>query len=288
MSANLSRRHMVEKLFAGLTRVALFTCAAILLFLLGSIFVQGAKAISWEFLTSPAQDFGRSGGIVYQIAGSLLLVVTAAALVLPIAVGTAIYRSCYMRSARAQRAIDQILFALNAIPSITYGIFGLVFFVNVLGTGITWYVGAIILAIMMLPTVTLASKQAMLTVPKIYRENATALGLTKASVIRRVVLPQSLHGVITGLLLALARAIGETAPIMFIATAFSGVKLPSSFSEPVSTLPTHILALAQQSVDPQALRNAWGASLTLVAMVALFSLAAFFIRSRLTPESRPT
>lgn len=271
-------RRILNHLFLSTSRAALLLCAAVLICLLFAIFWQGAKAISPEFLLSPARNFGTSGGIVYQILGSLLLVITAAALVLPLAIGTAVYRHSYMKSARTKETLDMALYSLNAIPSVTYGIFGLIFFVNILGTGLSWFVGSIILAIMMLPTVTLASHAAMQSLPNSYAQNAAALGLARGEVVRRVILPQSAHGIVTGLLIGLARAIGETAPIMFIATAFSGAGIPRSLLEPVAALPTHILALAQQSTDPKALQNAWGASLTLVLFVTLFSALAYFAR----------
>lgn len=279
-----NERLFAEKCFAVAARLSLLLCSGVLLFLLGSIFIKGMGAISLEFLFTPAKEFGKSGGIFYQIFGSLLIVIVAAFLVLPLALGTALYRNAYNRHKGVAKVMDQCLYALNAIPSVTYGIFGLIFFVNLLNTGISWFVGSIILAIMMLPTVTLATSQAMAAIPKIYQENAAALGLTRAQIVRRVTLPQSLHGVVTGLLIGLARAIGETAPIMFIATAFSGVKVPQSLVEPVSTLPTHILELAQQATDPQALQNAWGASLTLVLLTASFSGLALFLRRRLKSE----
>jgi len=282
----LNNRLFVEKCFAFAARLSLVICSCVLLFLLGSIFIKGMGAISLEFLFTPAREFGKSGGIFYQIFGSLLIVIVAAFLVLPLALGTALYRNSYNSHKGVANVMDQCLYALNAIPSVTYGIFGLIFFVNLLNTGISWFVGSIILAIMMLPTVTLATSQAMAAIPKIYQENAAALGLTRAQIVRRVTLPQSLHGVVTGLLIGLARAIGETAPIMFIATAFSGVKVPQSLVEPVSTLPTHILELAQQSTDPQALQNAWGASLTLVLLAASFSGLALFLRRRLNRRPR--
>ena len=206
------------------------------------------------------------------------MVMTAACLVLPLAVGTAVYQTEYETHAKRKRLIELVLFSLNGIPSITFGLFGLIFFVNILGTGLSWFIGSIILAMMMLPTVTLASVQTFQSLPRLYRENAASLGLSKGAVIRRVVLPQSLHGIVTGLFIALARAVGETAPIMFIATAFSGVTVPRGLLEPVSTLPTHILALAQQATDPEALRNAWGASLTLLLLVVVFSAIALAVR----------
>ena len=182
-----------------------------------------------------------------------------------------------------RQQIDLAIFSLNGIPSITYGLFGLIIFVNIFGMGVSWIIGSILLAMMILPTVTISSYQAMRAIPNSYRENAAALGLSRTQTIRRVILPQSLHGVVTGLLIGLARAIGETAPIMFVATAFSGVSWPRSINEPVSTLPTHILALAQQATNPDALRNAWGASFTLILIVILLSSLAYVARHKLQP-----
>ena len=150
--------------------------------------------------------------------------------------------------------------------------------------GISWLIGSILLAMMILPTVTVSTYQAMRAIPNSYRENALALGLTRSEMIRKVILPQSLHGLVTGLLIGLARAIGETAPIMFVATAFSGVTWPQTIFEPVSTLPTHILALAQQATNPNALKNAWGASLSLIILVMGLSLLAFIARHKLQPK----
>ncbi len=279
----MSKRALTNILFASALRISLLISLAILIFLIGSIIWEGGKALSFDFLFSKSQDFGASGGIRYQILGSLILIAVAAILVLPLAIGTAIFRSEYVTSPVIGRRIDLAIFSLNGIPSITYGLFGLIVFVNIFGMGVSWIIGSILLAMMILPTVTVAAYQAMRAVPQIYRENAMALGLSRAQMIRRVILPQSLHGVVTGLLIGLARAIGETAPIMFVATAFSGVSWPQSFNEPVSTLPTHILALAQQATNPDALRNAWGASFTLIILVILLSSLAYVARHKLHP-----
>ncbi len=279
-------RRAKDKIYAAITRLALMLCLGILTFLILAITLQGMKAFSLQFFFLPARDFGASGGILYQIIGSLLLVIVAAIIVLPFAVGTAIYRSECVKSERLKRALDLAIFCLNSIPSVTYGLFGLILFVNIFGTGISWFVGSIILAIMMLPTVTVTTFQAMNSIPNYYRENGAALGLDRVQIIRRIVLPQSVHGIITGILIALARAIGETAPIMFIATAFSGVSVPKSLNEPVATLPTHILALAQQATNPDALRNAWGSSLTLIILVMVFSALAYFARLKFKTQSQ--
>ena len=279
----MSRRALINIIYASALRLALLISLSILVFLIGSIIWQGGKALSLDFILSDAREFGASGGIRYQILGSLILIFVAACLVLPLALGTAIYRSEYVTSQKLGRQIDLAIFSLNGIPSITYGLFGLIVFVNIFGMGVSWIIGSILLAMMILPTVTVSSYQAMRAIPNSYRENAAALGLSRAQTIRRVILPQSLHGVVTGLLIGLARAIGETAPIMFVATAFSGVAWPRSIYEPVSTLPTHILALAQQANNPDALRNAWGASFTLILIVILLSSLAYAARHKLQP-----
>jgi phosphate transport system permease protein len=279
----MSKRAAINIIYAGALRVALLVSLSILAFLIGSIIWQGSKALSFDFIFSDARDFGASGGIRYQILGSLILIAVSALLVLPLALGTAIYRSEYVTSEKLGRRIDLAIFSLNGIPSITYGLFGLIIFVNLFGMGISWSIGSILLAMMILPTVTVSSYQAMRAIPDSYRENSIALGLSRAQMVRRVILPQSLHGVVTGLLIGLARAIGETAPIMFVATAFSGVTWPRSINEPVSTLPTHILALAQQATNPDALRNAWGTSFSLILIVILLSTLAYVARHKLQP-----
>lgn len=277
-------RKFKNMVFANALRIALFISLTILAFLIGSILLEGFKALSPAFIFSEARDFGASGGIRYQIIGSLILIAVAAAIVLPFALGTALYRNEYVTSEKLGRRIDLAIFSLNGIPSITYGLFGLIIFVNILGMGISWLIGSILLAMMILPTVTVSTYQAMRAIPNIYRENALALGLTRSEMVRKVVLPQSLHGLVTGLLIGLARAIGETAPIMFVATAFSGVTWPQSIYEPVSTLPTHILALAQQATNPAALKNAWGASLSLIIIVMMLSCLTFIARRKLEPQ----
>ena len=271
-------RSFKSRFFAALALSALGLATLTLLSLLGLIIVKGAGAINLDFLTQSSRSFGASGGISDQIIGSLLMVVIAGLLVLPISLGLALYMSEIIKSARARRAAKTILLTLNTVPSITFGIFGLVFFVTILGTGISWFVGSIILAFMMLPTVTLASYQSLNAIPSIYRENGYSLGFTQSQTFTHILIPQSFHGTVTGLLIGLARAVGETAPIMFVATAFSGVGFPSALHEPVSTLPTHILALAQQATNPEAVANAWGAALVLILIVMGFSLAGQTLR----------
>ena len=273
-------RRLKNRVFLALCWSSLGFSAFVLMFLIATILWNGFQAISLEFLIQPAKSFGAEGGILYQITGSFMLVVTAALLSFPIALGTAIFKSEYLKNERLQRLSDILIYGLNGIPSVMFGIFGLVLFVNLFNTGISWFVGSIILGIMILPTLVLTSYQSINSIPQHYRESGLALGMNKWQVNTQVLIPMGIHGAFTGLLLGLARAIGETAPIMFIATAFSGAAIPGSLLEPVASLPTHILALAQQATDPAALQNAWGASLVLIALVGMFSLTALYFRNR--------
>ncbi|MCT4647989.1 MAG: phosphate ABC transporter permease PstA [Carboxylicivirga sp.] len=271
-------RKLINKIFGLSLKAAVSICFIVLIFLFGVIAWNGIAAISWDFISESSRNFGAEGGVLYQIIGSILLVIFSAIISFPISLGLALYKSEYLKSNRAHKLSDILIYGLNGIPSVIYGIFGLIFFVNILGTGISWFVGSIILAIMIIPTITLSAYQSINSIPTIYRESALGLGLNKWQVIIKVLLPQGINGAITGLLIGMGRAIGETAPIMFIATAFSGVEYPSSLLEPVCALPTHILALTQQATNPQALQNAWGASLLLVTLVMLFSLSALYLR----------
>lgn len=271
-------RTTTNSLFIGLCVTGAITCASVLLFLLAMIFWKGLTVFDAAFVLTPSRRFGAGGGVLYQIFGSVLITVVAGLIAFPIALGTAIFKSEYISNPVWQRVTDHLLYGLNGVPSILFGLFGLIVFVHGLGTGVSWFVGSIVLAMMMIPTIVFSAHQTFKQIPDVYRASARSLGLTRWTVIWRVILPQGIHGAITGLFLGLARAIGETAPIMFIATAYSGAGIPDSLFDPVPTLPTHILTLAQQAVDPEALRSAWGASLVLISLVLIFSLCAFLTR----------
>ncbi len=281
----MSRKFLNSALLI-ICRLAAVISVAILVFLLSVIIFNGVRAINPEFILTRSRDFGAEGGIFYQIIGSILLVFCTALISFPIAFGTALFKSEYLKDRYLSKLSSMLIYGLNGIPSIIFGIFGLIFFVNYLNTGISWFVGSIILAIMILPTIVLAAYQSINSIPKIYRESAQALGLSKWHVIFRIIIPQGIGGAITGLLIGLARAIGETAPIMLVATAFSGVEIPGSLLGPITALPTHILVLSQQATNPQALQNAWGSSLVLITIVFIFSISALFSRISLRPVSQ--
>lgn len=256
--------------------------AACLLFIVGVLLVKGAGAVDWAFLTSETREGGAAGGVAYQILGTLLLVTTALAAAIPPALALALLRAVYLVShRRSARLIDTALHALNGLPSIVVGIAGLVVFTHWLDWGRSWLAGGLLLGLMILPTLTLALIERLAAVPSRQLEAAAGLGLSRPQIIRSIWLPQSWTGLLTGSLLGLSRAAGETAPILFVAVVFSGVTLPTGISDnPVLALPYHIFVLAQDSLNQDAQANLWGAALVLVGLVALLNLAALPLRLR--------
>ncbi|HIB54115.1 MAG TPA: phosphate ABC transporter permease PstA [Nitrospirales bacterium] len=244
---------------------------------------KGGAMLTWEFLSQPSRAFGAEGGIRSQIAGTLILAMGAGLLSLPIALGTALYQSEYL-TPRLKSVAMRFVYALNGVPTILFGLFGYLVFGLYLGFGISWLSGALILAMMILPTLVVSIREAIDAIPHQYREAGLALGMSTAQLIRAVIVPQSVHGIITGLLLGLVRATGETAAIVFTATTFSGVDFPRSLDEPVTTLQTHILLLSQEAVHPSATDAVWGAALMLMILVLCFSMGALMVRSRFRVE----
>jgi len=277
----MNRRELFDRLFKGCTFMALSLSIGVLVAIVFFIALKGISSVNLNFLLSKTQDFGAQGGIFYQICGSLLIVFFAGLFCFPIAIGAALCNSEWIRNKKAKRFASTLIYALNGVPSIVFGIFGLIFFVNYCGMGISWLAGSLVLSFMILPTIMVSSYNAMNNIPQMYRDSALALGLNSWQVITAVILPQSYLGMLSGLFIGLARAIGETAPIMFVATAFSGVMIPTSFWEPVSTLPTHILALSQEAINPLALENAWGTAWVLICIVFSFSLISLWVRIKI-------
>jgi phosphate transport system permease protein len=266
-----------EGIFVTLVGVLTLMGCSILIFILSFVLHKGLPAMSLDFLTQASENFGSDGGILYQWIGTLWLVFGAAIVSLPIALGTTLYYTEYM-SGNLKKIASLMLFTLNGVPSIIFGLFGYIFFCSFLNLGISWVTGVFILGIMIIPTITVSIKEIIESIPASFRESGLSLGFTKGRLIIKVLIPQSLHGMATGLLLGLARAAGETAPIMFTATTFSGVTIPHSLKEPITTLQTHILVLAQESLNPTARTNTWGTAMVLMTIVFAMSLTSLFIR----------
>ena len=274
----------VEKMVLAIIGTITFLIVVLLVFILGTLFVKGLPAFHAGFLFEESRDFGLAGGIFYQAVGTLILMVTAVLWSLPVALGSVLFQTEYL-SGKFKTFLTQLTYILNATPTILFGLVGYLFFGVYLDKGVSWVTGSLILAVMILPTLQVSFREAVEALPEKYREAGMALGLSRPSQIRRIILPQCFYGMVTGVLLGLARAAGETAAIMFTATTFSGIQLPQSFSDPVPTLQTHILVLAQEAANPESMAQAWGASLVLLGLVFILTLTAWAFRTRMVMES---
>ena len=276
----------VEKVVLAFIGAVTFFIVVLLVFILGIMFVKGLPAFHAGFLFEESRDFGHSGGIFYQAVGTLILMATAVLWSLPVALGSVLFQTEYLsRSGKFKTFLTQLTYILNATPTILFGLVGYLFFVVYLDKGVSWLTGSLILAVMILPTLQVSFREAVEALPEKYREAGMALGFSRPSQIRRIILPQCFYGMVTGVLLGLARAAGETAAIMFTATTFSGIQLPQSFSDPVPTLQTHILVLAQEAANPESIAQAWGAGLVLLGLVFILTLTAWAFRTRMVMES---
>ncbi len=244
---------------------------------------RGAGAISLGFLTEETREAGVSGGILWQITGTLILFITAALVALPFATALGITRAWLLApGGRAARSLGFFLHLLNAVPSILLGILGLILFTRLMDWGKSWLAGGILLGIMIVPTAAVMLAHRIGSLPRGQLDAAAVLGLHRGHIIRAVILPQSAAALLSGMLLGLARAAGETAPILFVAAVFSGATIPTGIREqPVLALPYHIFVLAQDSFQDASRANLWGAALVLVALVSLPALLAIPLRRKL-------
>jgi phosphate transport system permease protein len=251
-----------------------------------AITMRGFPAINWQFFTEQIKLVGADGGIFYNLIGTFILIGTALTVSTPIAVGLALVHGVYLRGHRHQEKLTLLLYLLNGVPSILFGLFGLIVFVKFFELGKSWLSGGVLLGMLILPTVTVALIERIASLPARYSEAAAGLGLTQSQIIWSVILPQSMSGLVTGSLLGLARAAGETAPIMFTATIFAGATFPQGIKEnPVLSLPYHIFILAQDSFDPSVGPKLWGTALTLLGLTMLLSLLALPLRLRIHEEA---
>jgi len=280
-------RRWLDHVLLGVAGLCAALACGVLLVLLVSIAYRGVPALNWSFLTEQIRLVGAAGGIFYNLVGTLILISTAALVCAPLAIGIALTHSVYLKTGRARQALNLLLYVLNGVPSILFGILGLIVFVKFLGWGKSWLAGGLLLGLMILPTATVALIERIKVLPVKYIEAARGLGLSRSQVVRSVILRQSAGGLVTGLLLGLARAAGETAPIMFTATIFAGAAWPTGVREsPVLSLPYHIFILAQDSYDPGVAAKVWGTATVLLVLVVLLSAMALPLRIRIHEEAR--
>jgi len=254
----------------------------ILIGIIGYIIVKGISAISFDFIFQAPSKAGRAGGISTTIVSTLYLTVMSLLIAVPIGVGSSIYLEEYARSKNNfARLVNLTSETLAGIPSIIFGLFGFVFFVIFLGMGWSILSGSLTLAIMILPTITRTAQEAILTVPHEYRENSLALGASKWQTIRKVILPSALPGIMTGVILSVGRAVGETAAL--ILTAGSSLGMPLSPADPARTMSVHLYVLAMEGIS---MERAFGTAFLIVVLIIIINYLATLSINKLTQAMR--
>jgi len=278
----IKRRRGVQSLMWGVFKGAALVNATALGIICVFLLYNGLPAISWEFLTQPPRDSMTAGGILPCIIGTIILSVGSMVVAFPLGVCAAIYLNEYAKPGKLLRMIRLGIANLAGVPSVVFGLFGLAFFVTFFGLGVSIISGVLTLTILVLPVIIGTSEEALKSVPNTYREASLGLGATKWQTIRLVVLPAAIPGMLTGAILGLSRAAGETAAIMFTAAVFFAPKLPTSMFSDVMALPYHIYVLATAGTDIDKTRPLqYGTALVLIALVLGMNLAAIVLRAKL-------
>lgn len=269
----------VEKIGIGLLiLISLITVLPIILIVV-YIFIQGAPAFSWEFLTSMPSNGMKSGGLWPAIIGTFYLTLGTAVFSVPLGIAAAIYIAEYAPNNQWTRLIRIAIINLAGIPSVVYGLFGLGLFVVFMKFGTSILAASLTLSIMTLPVIISTTEEALRSVPTSFRVISVSLGATRWQTIWRIVLPQAVPGILTGVILGLERAAGETAPILFTGAAFFLPRLPQSPFDATMALPYHLFVISTQ-VPGMPIQIQYGTVLVLLLFVLGMNLTATIIRSR--------
>jgi len=273
------KSRITDKIVSFLMFGTTYFIVLVVAYILFDIIHNGLPAINWEFLSGTPHNGGSEGGIFPAIVGTIYLVLGTIAVALPLGMACAIYLTEYARQGNFTKLIRLSIVTLAGVPSIVFGLFGLGLFVIFLHFGASILSGSLTLACMTLPIIIVSSEEALRSVPKQLREGSLALGATKWQTIYTNVLPYSVPGMLTGSILGISRAAGETAPILLTAAAFYLPKLPKSIFDQVMALPYHLYVLATQHPDIDKVRPLqYGTALVLVVLILSVNLAAIFLR----------
>jgi phosphate transport system permease protein len=286
-SASIESRKKGEAIAFFLFRLCAFIVVAALFIVLFDIACKGIGTITPEFIFKAPEKGMSEGGIFPAIVGTIILSIGAMAVAFPLGVITAIYLTEYAKPGKLLSLIDAAITNLAGVPSIVFGLFGFSLFVVFFGFGASVIAGSLTLAIMTLPVIIKTSQEALLSVPRSFREASLALGATKWQTIRSHVLPYAFPGILTGTILGLGRAAGETAPILFTAAAYFLPTLPSSIFSQTMALPYHLYILSTQSFNLKATEHLqYGTALVLLALVLAMNLAAIILRAHFRKKYR--
>ncbi len=272
-----------DRLFRGMGIVATGLGLAVLLFLVGTLLWDGVQRLNWAFLTGGASRFAQKAGILPALVGTAWLMVLTALLAIPVGVAAGIYLEEYGRANRLAGFLEININNLAGVPSIIYGLLGLQLFARLAHFGASFLTGALTLALLILPVIIVATRESLKTVPASVREASYALGASRWQTVSQQVLPAAGGGVLTGIILALSRAIGETAPLIVIGAKVF-VSVPHSVFDPYTVLPLQIYNWISR---PQAayFTNAAAAILVLLVITFLMNGLAIYLRNRWASEA---
>jgi phosphate transport system permease protein len=280
-------RDMQQKIGFGFLRLSALCVLSILAVILYDIISKGIGVINWEFLTTAPSHGMTKGGIFPAIVGTFSVTVITALLAVPLGMFAAIYLNEYAKQGRITKLIRMSIRNLAGVPSIVFGLFGLALFVQILGFGTSILSAGLTLGLMTLPVTITASEEALKTIPNSYRNGSLALGVTKWYAIRTNVLPYAIPGMLTGTILGLSRAAGETAPILFTGAAFFLPFLPDSPFSQFMALPYHLYVMSTQHHDIAKVRPlAYGTALVLIALVLSMNMVAILLRYWLRKKAK--
>lgn len=281
ISTNRTSRSITERMGFGFMRAAAIINIGSLLAIIGLIVVEALPGLSWEFLTEAPRNMMTEGGIWPCLVGTFLLAAGALVIALPLGVMSALYLHEYAKDSAWVTLTRLSIANLAGVPSIVFGLFGLTFFVVFCGFGVSLLSGILTLAVLSLPIIINTTEAALSQVPQEWREASLALGASRFETITKVILPNALPGVLTGSILALSRAAGETAASMYTGSVFFTPKEGASLFEPVMALPYHIYVMATSGTNIEATRPLqYGTALVLLLLVLVMSSAAIWLRER--------
>ncbi len=280
IAGNHARKMVAQNVAFGLFKVLSGVIVTILFVILAFIIVKGASVLSWDFITTPPTDGMKGGGIWPAIVGTFYLMVGSALFAFPLGIMSGIYMNEYAPKGKVVRFIRMMTNNLAGIPSIVFGLFGMSLFVGFFGFGDSIIAGSLTLGLLALPLVIRTTEEALKAIPDSFREGSLALGASKLQTIWHVILPMGMPNIITGLILALGRVSGETAPILFTCAAYFLPQLPESMFDQCMALPYHLYVLATSGTDmDKQLPIAYGTALVLVIIVLLVNLLANALRN---------
>jgi len=280
MSNSTLRRKLAEKAFIALCIVAVVLPLVVLLVLVIDVAIDSAGRLNWNFLSSYPSRRAEKAGILPGLVGSIYLIALTAAMALPVGVGAAVYLEEYGRRGRLANLIEINIANLAGVPSIIYGLLGLELFVRTIGLGRSLLAGACTMALLILPIVIMASREALRTVPLSIREGAYALGATRWQTVRQVVLPVAFPGILTGAILSVSRAIGEAAPLLVVGALAYIAFLPDGIHSPFTVLPIQIFNWVSRP-QREFLNNAAAGIMVLLLTMLVLNGLAIYLRNRL-------